>query len=105
MKINFKDRLGKERLFFDGAMGTMLQARGLKAGELPETWNITNNSTIQDIHELYVKAGNTIINANTFGANRLKLKDINYSVEQIVSSAVETAKKPLKEMTALSLWI
>ena len=94
--MNFKDRLGKERLFFDGAMGTMLQARGLKAGELPEIWNITNNDTIQHIHELYLKAGSTIINTNTFGANRLKIKNTKYSLEQIISSAVETAKKAVK---------
>ena len=38
----FKDLLGKKTLFFDGAMGTMLQAAGLKPGELPELWNFSH---------------------------------------------------------------
>jgi 5-methyltetrahydrofolate--homocysteine methyltransferase len=86
-------RLGKERLFFDGAMGTMLQANGLKAGELPEIWNINNNEIILDIHKSYVKAGAQIIKTNTFGANRPKLADSGYSVEQVIQSGVTTAKK------------
>jgi 5-methyltetrahydrofolate--homocysteine methyltransferase len=70
--MDFLKRLGKERLIFDGAMGTMLQARGLKAGELPELWNITNSSTVVDIHRAYVQAGCNILKTNTFGANRVQ---------------------------------
>jgi len=91
--MNFKDILGKERLFFDGAMGTMLQACGLKAGELPDLWNITNNEKVFDIHERYVKAGADIINTNTFGANRIELAGSGFSVEEIIASGVSTAKK------------
>ena len=91
--MNFPDKLGKERLVFDGAMGTMLQARGLKAGELPELWNITHNETVSEIHESYAKAGAHILKTNTFGANRLKLSDTNFSVEQVVTCGVETVKK------------
>jgi len=91
--MNILERLGKERLIFDGAMGTMLQANGLKAGELPELWNITNNETILDIHERYVKAGCQILKTNTFGANRHKLSDTGFSVEQVIASGVMTAKK------------
>ena len=91
--MNFLDRLGKERLIFDGAMGSMLQARGLKAGELPELWNITHNETILDIHEAYIKAGCHILKTNTFCANRLKLGKTGYSVEQVIASGVMTAKK------------
>ncbi|MCL2209740.1 MAG: homocysteine S-methyltransferase family protein [Treponema sp.] len=98
--MNILDKLGKERLFFDGAMGTMLQAHGLKAGELPDLWNITNNETILNIHEAYLNAGSDIINTNTFGANRLKLSEKNYSVEQIISSAVMTAKKAAEKTNA-----
>ena len=35
-----RDRLGKELLFFDGGMGTLLQEKGLQPGELPEVWNL-----------------------------------------------------------------
>jgi len=91
--MDFLSRLGKERLIFDGAMGTMLQKRGLKAGELPEIWNITNNETVFDIHASYVKAGCQILKTNTFGANRLKFHDTDFTVEEIISSGVMTAKK------------
>ena len=41
-----KDRIGKELLFFDGGMGTLLQEKGLKPGELPELWNIEQSEVI-----------------------------------------------------------
>ena len=40
--MNFREVLGRQILFFDGGMGTLLQERGLKAGEVPETWNIVH---------------------------------------------------------------
>ena len=56
--------------FFDGAMGTMLQARGLKLREVPESLNLTNSQMIMQIHSEYHNAGADFITANTFGANR-----------------------------------
>lgn len=41
------ERLGKELLFFDGGMGTLLQAKGLLPGELPETWNLTHAEAVR----------------------------------------------------------
>ncbi|OQB15164.1 MAG: Methionine synthase [Firmicutes bacterium ADurb.Bin193] len=80
-----------ERLvYFDGAMGTMLQKSGLKAGGMPEILNITNPGLITDIHRQYAEAGCDIIKTNTFGANSLKLKD--YTVGEVVSAAVENAR-------------
>jgi hypothetical protein len=61
--------LNKERLFFDGAMGTMLQKNGLSAGEIPETWNITHRDTVYAIHKAYADAGCNIIKSNTLGVN------------------------------------
>jgi len=98
--MGLTDRLGKEMLFFDGAMGTMLQAQGLNAGVLPETWNITNNEAVLKIHEAYIEAGSDIINTNTFGANRLKLSETDFTVEQIISSAVKTARKAAEKKGA-----
>ena len=51
------DLLGQKILFFDGAMGTMLQGSGLKAGELPELLNITNPGLITSIHKQYYDCG------------------------------------------------
>ncbi len=84
----------KERkLFFDGGMGSLLQARGLKPGELPETWNISHPEILQEIHLEYLRAGSDEITTNTFGANGLKFgQDGEYSLERIVTAAVENAK-------------
>lgn len=87
------DRLGKEMLFFDGGMGTMLQAEGLKPGELPEMWNITHAQKVVDIHRQYIEAGSDIVLTNTFGANALKFHDDSCSLEEIVTKAVGHVKK------------
>ena len=87
------NRLKQNFLFFDGAMGTMLQNSGLKLGQLPEELNITNPEIIYNIHKAYFNAGSNIVSANTFGANRLKMKNSSYTVEEIIVSAVEIAKK------------
>ncbi|MCL2033289.1 MAG: homocysteine S-methyltransferase family protein [Oscillospiraceae bacterium] len=78
-------------LFFDGAMGTMLQQRGLNPGELPELLNVTHPEIVTDIHREYVLAGADIITANTFQANAFKLKD-TLDVETAVSAAIKCAK-------------
>ena len=53
-------------------MGSLLQAKGLKAGELPETWNLLHPDILKEIHLDYLKAGCDILTTNSFGANRLK---------------------------------
>ena len=75
-------------VLFDGGMGTQLQANGLKAGEVPEQWNITNPQIITKIHRLYFEAGANIATTNTFGANPLKIDN----TEEVVAKAVENAK-------------
>ena len=78
--------------FLDGALGTMLQACGLKAGDIPEDWNITNPDKVLDIHRRYVQAGSDIISANTFGANALKYHG-RFSVPKVVAAAVKLARE------------
>ncbi len=89
----FKDLLGKELLFFDGAMGTMLQARGLQPGELPELWNFTHAEEIKAVHTAYLEAGANIIKTNTFGANRLKFAGTEIKTAEVVQAAVRIAKE------------
>ena len=55
--MNIRERLGKELLFLDGGMGTLLQAEGLAPGELPETWNIEHPEKVEAIHRRYYEAG------------------------------------------------
>ncbi|EGO87777.2 homocysteine methyltransferase, partial [Clostridium botulinum C str. Stockholm] len=84
----------KKHIFFDGAMGTMLQNRGISLGEIPpEIYNILNPKVIKDIHKKYIDAGVDIITTNTFGANELKLKDSGYSVEEVIEAGVKLAKE------------
>ncbi len=87
------EKLGKELLFLDGGMGTLLQENGLEPGELPEVWNITHRELIVDIHKNYLRAGSQIILTNTFGANHIKLRDVGYTVKTVVEHAVENVRK------------
>lgn len=92
--MSFKHELNKEQfLFFDGAMGTQLQAAGLPAGELPERWVLTHRERIQSIHEAYVRAGADILKTCTFGNNAYKLKDSGLDERIVARAAVEIAKK------------
>ena len=86
----------------DGGMGTALQKRGLKSGELPELLNLTDPETVLDIHKQYVKAGCDIVTANTFGANSLKLKSDEKTAE-VIEAGVALAKKSGAEYTALDI--
>ena len=92
-----KDRLGKELLFMDGGMGTLLQEKGLAPGELPEIWNVTHPEEIRTIHKNYIEAGSDIILTNTFGANALKFHAKDCSLERIVKTAVKLVKEAAEE--------
>ena len=83
-----KSILGKEILFFDGGTGTVLQEMGLKAGELPENWNINKPENIIDLNFRYFCAGSNIVNTNTFGAFITKFP---LNLERIITSAIENA--------------
>ena len=65
----------KKTVIFDGAMGTMVMAAGLKAGESPELWNIEKPSLVAEIHRQYCEAGSDAVHTNTFGGNAVKLAD------------------------------
>lgn len=68
------DEIKKGRvLVSDGAWGTFLQKKGLKAGECPESWNLTHPEEVYDIAKSYVDAGSDTIETNSFGGSRYKL--------------------------------
>ena len=92
-----RERLGKELMFFDGGMGTLLQKRGLAPGELPEAWNLTRPEEIREIHRYYIEAGSDIVLTNTFGANALKFHDGSCTLKEIIESAVAHAKAAIEE--------
>lgn len=91
--VEVKKYLEDNILVFDGAMGTMLQKKGLKLGENPELFNIKDKDKVREIHEEYLNSGAMVITTNTFGANELKLEETGYSVEEIVDAAVSIAKE------------
>ena len=93
--------MGKQIKFFDGAMGTMLQARGLKLRESPEILNLTNPDLILDIHKEYKNAGADFITANTFGANKYKLAQTGYTVAEVVKAGAKLAKQAAGEKFAV----
>lgn len=80
-------------ILLDGAMGSVLQQHGLKLGGLPEELNFTDPELIMSIHRGYIDAGAQGIYTNTFGANRHKLQNSKYTVEQIVKQGIALARK------------
>ncbi len=95
--MSLREIIKQKIIYLDGGMGTMLLAKGLKAGELPERWNITHSDEIVEIHKSYYDAGSNIVSANTFGANSLKFSADE--LEKIVSSAIANARKA-QELTS-----
>ncbi|APH23625.1 5-methyltetrahydrofolate--homocysteine S-methyltransferase [Clostridium botulinum] len=91
--MNIKDYIKENILIFDGAMGTMLQKLGLKISDLPEELNILEPEKIINIHRKYIEAGAKVITTNTFGANEIKLKQSEFSLESIIDKAIGNVKK------------
>lgn len=89
-------QLGGKLCYFDGAMGTILQEKGLQPGELPELWGISHREEIVAIHRFYLEAGADFLKANTFGANRFKLEGSGHTVEEVVTVGIENALQAVK---------
>lgn len=87
--MTFLEKLGRQWLFCDGGMGTILQEQGLNAGELPERWSITHPQQLIAVHRRYLEAGCDIVTTNTFGANALKFPE---NLREIVQAGVQNAK-------------
>ncbi|WP_321533007.1 homocysteine S-methyltransferase family protein [uncultured Desulfuromonas sp.] len=78
----FLEAIQQRVLILDGAMGTMLQARGLAAGGCPELMNLEKPEVVEGVHRDYAQAGAQIIVTNTFGGTRSKLE--HYGLEDKV---------------------
>ena len=86
-----------EYVVLDGAFGTQLQERGLKAGEIPEEWNIKMPEVVRDIHLSYYRAGAQVVSSNTFGASPLKLqmKNRENDSEELNRRGIEIVREAL----------
>ncbi len=94
---NVLDTINSGFTFFEGGCGTILQANGLKAGELPETWNVLHSDVIQNLHYSYIMSGANILKTNTFGANSLKYSDEGeLSLYNVISGAISNARAAIK---------
>lgn len=89
--MNILDYMKDNLVYLDGGMGTLLQKRGLKPGELPERWNVSHPEVIVDIQKSYFDAGTNIICTNTFGANSLKFDD--EELDSLIGAAIANARK------------
>ena len=82
--MNLLDRLGwNAPVLLDGALGTMLQRGGLKAGKSTITQNLENPGLVLEVHRLYIEAGARAIASNTFGGN----------IAALQSSAIESFER------------
>ena len=95
MTNNFLELLENGTILADGAMGTMLHAKGVGFDKCFDELNITNPSAVADIHREYIEAGAQLIITNTFGANKFKLEKhgLEEDVREINYKGVELAKR------------
>ena len=93
--MNILQYLKNNILYLDGGMGTLLQARGLAAGEMPERWNLSHAEEIVAIHKQYFNAGSNVVNTNTFGANCLKFG--TDELDAIIGAAIKNARQAAAE--------
>lgn len=100
--MEFKTLLEREFILLDGAMGTMLQQKGMQPGSIPELLNLQKPQWIQEIHESYLQSGANIVYANTFGANRYKLEGTGYSVQEVIGAGVSIAKRAAQKFGGLA---
>jgi len=86
-----------EVLISDGAMGTLLYAKGLTAGECPESWCVSHPDVVRDIAAAYVAAGSDIVETNSFGGSAYKLKAYGFAdrVAEFNRAAAELAKEAI----------
>lgn len=101
---DIRTELSKRILILDGAMGTMLQRKGLQGNS--ESFNLTNPETIGEIHNEYIEAGADIITANSFSANSISQSEYNLSEKagQMAEASARIARKAADEAPR-KIWV
>ena len=94
MKPNFREFLKSQiengkPVFFDGGMGTMIQASGVTEYDIPEDLSITHPDLIKKIHRQYLDAGANVLTANSFGINPLKIESADYTLEEYLKAEMK----------------
>ncbi|MCM1989215.1 homocysteine S-methyltransferase family protein [Oceanirhabdus seepicola] len=93
---NILDFMKNKVVFFDGAMGTEIDRRGLDISKGVMKYNMTHSEFIKNIHDDYLDAGVDIITTNTLTANELFLKDSGYTSREIIEKAIQIANESVK---------
>ena len=88
--MNFREFAEKSIVILDGAMGSMLERRGMQAGERSEMRSLTHPDQITEIHRLYYESGASVVNTNTFGCSPLRYSDDE--LRELVGAAVRCAE-------------
>ncbi|MBR2406324.1 MAG: homocysteine S-methyltransferase family protein [Clostridia bacterium] len=96
--MKFLEFLQSNIVILDGALGTLLQARGLQPGEYPERWNLSHPEVLVDIHRQYYDAGSNVVCTNTFGANSLKFG--HEELEQLIQAALKNARTAAEQSSS-----
>lgn len=101
---DIRTELSKRILILDGAMGTMLQRKGLQGNS--ESFNLTNPETIGEIHNEYIEAGADITTTNSFSANSISQSEYNLSEKagQMAEAAARIARKAADEAPR-KIWV
>ncbi len=97
------DAWKEDIVLLDGAMGTVLQSKGLPPGGKPELLAPTDPELLLSVHREYIAAGSQIIYANTFGASAPKLARTGHTVEEVVPAAVAVAREAAGQNAAVAL--
>ena len=102
MKPSFREFFARKikqgkTVFFDGGMGTMIQATGITDYEIPEDLSVTHADAIYQIHRQYLDAGSHVLTANSFGINPLKLDSARFSLEEYLRSEMTILKNVISD--------
>jgi homocysteine S-methyltransferase len=102
----FSERLGEGPLLCDGAMGTVLYARGVALDACFDVLNLNNPRLVQGVHADYIAAGADCIETNTFGANRFKLAihGLESQVRDVNRRGVRLARD-VRESAGRDVWV
>lgn len=103
MKIDFKERLKKGPVLFDGGIGTEIYNRGVFINQCYEVLNLNNPELIKQIHQDYKKSGADVLSTNTFGANYFKLK--KHSLEDKLYEINFQAAKLAREVAGDDVYV